>query len=96
MKSLAVLDQYLQSVELDACTDEVLKGLVRDLNWGQRRLQGYLAQIAGIARKRENDGDGTPTSDLMRSGGEISKREADRLAKRADVSETLPGVGNDE
>lgn len=91
--SLGHLEQQLTSVDLEACSEEALVCLVRGVNQARRTLDGYLARIAGVCRQREQQGSGAPTEDVLRSGGEVSKREADRLARRSKVGDTLPLLG---
>lgn len=88
--SLAHLEQRLTAVDLDHCDDKTLSCVVSDINHGRRILEGHLARIAGIAHRREQQGNGTPAEEILRSRGEISKREADRFARRALVGDVLP------
>ena len=90
---LAHLERQLTSVDLDRCSDDALACLVGGVNQGRRRLEGYLTRIARVCREREARGAGAPAEDVLRSGGEVSKREADRLARRSQVGGVLPRLG---
>ena len=94
MKSLAVLEHHFESVDLEGCSDELLAGLVRDVHSGRRQLEGYLARITVVVDQRESEGVGPATSDVMRSGGEVSKDEADRLTRRVAIGDLLADVGS--
>jgi len=91
--SLAHLERQLTSVDLYACSDEALACLVGGVNQGRRRLEGYLTRIARVCSERETQGSGAPAGDVLRSGGEVSKRDADRLVRRGRVGGVLPCLG---
>ena len=83
----------METVDLAGCSDDELRELTSRANRGQRQVAGYLARLAAEARARERAGGSSTAEDVIRGDGEVSRREAEQVARRADLAEPLPETG---
>ncbi len=92
---LASLAERVCSVDLGACNSGDLKALSAAAVEGLGVLEGFLVQIAAAAKALEESGTGSPAVNVIRSGGALSKRRSEQIARRAEVGGLLPALGAD-
>ncbi|NNF52809.1 MAG: hypothetical protein HKN03_00055, partial [Acidimicrobiales bacterium] len=76
------------SADEDACV-----GMVRSVEEGIRRLQGFQIVVAGRVAELAAAGSGISVEDALAVAGKLSDRGARKAAKRARLGEFLPLVG---
>lgn len=81
------------SLETALLTTDQLKTSMTVVLSAERFLAGYKARIAARSDELNEQGSGDPTDDVMRSGGQVSKKEATKQAARTNVAKKLPSVG---
>jgi hypothetical protein len=90
---LALLETQMEGSDLACCSGEDLASLTALAYEGQRQMDGYFTCLAAEARARERAGGSATAEDVMRCGGEVSVREAERRARRAGLADQLPITG---
>ena len=93
MISLADYEKRFAAVELSTADPRTVKQLTVEARTAQRRIEADLTRLAMRAIDLEENGQGDPTEDVMRSLGDVSAREAQRSKQRAKTAREMPELG---
>ncbi|NNF52819.1 MAG: hypothetical protein HKN03_00105, partial [Acidimicrobiales bacterium] len=73
--------------------EDAAVGMVRSIEAGIRRLQGFQIVVVGRVAELAAAGSGISVEDALAVAGKLSDRGARKAAKRARLGEFLPLVG---
>ncbi len=90
---LVSLGSQIQSFQPALADEEAALEMVRSIEAGIRRLQGYQTVVAGQLAQLATAGSGISVEDAFAVAGKLSDRGAKKAAKRARLAEHLPLVG---
>jgi len=90
--SISDLAERLEGLDIDGLDLGGVTAGLRDL----RRLKGFVADLEHAIARRANalavTGSGAPADELLAASGHTSRREAARIARRAETLVSLPSV----
>jgi hypothetical protein len=84
------LEQDIAGQDVDVCNEAQLLALLSDVRKAQRLLDGLVARIGRRAEELEAESGGVLATDLLRGGGSVSARQAERERRRSRALHSAP------